>query len=345
MKNSIFAVLALFAMAGNFAAPSLADTKGKTAKGGRAAELVSLLPASDAVVTVDAARAVESMPALLAGNPTLLGKVTAEIEKMQSKTGIDIKQFKDVAVGVNIKQGTGKNYDFDPVMVARGQVNATAIISAAKLAANGKYREAKVGGRSIYIISPAEVARQHATGAAAAKAQNVTRKLGDEMAITAYDASTIVGGSVGRVRELLAGTSRVSPELSGYLGRTDGSIMDFAARAPGGLRALIPLDDDELGRNIDSIRFLYGSMSVNGEAASINATAKTLQPENAKGLKDTLDGLQMLGKAFLSSSRSADKQVYGRMVENARFTQTGNEVNIAISVPQSDINVLVGTIK
>jgi len=348
MKNSLFAALTLFAMALNFATPTLADARSGTAAAGSAGELVALLPASDAVITMDAGRLLgQALPGLLAGNQTLLGKVNAELSEMQSKTGIDLRQFDTVAAGVNFKKVAEKKFDADAVVVARGQINSAAVISAAKLGANGKYREEKAGTRTIYIISLKEVAKQHAAGDPK-KLDAINRSTGmlaKDMAVTAFDATTIVGGSVERVRELLAGKSKVSPELTGYLGRTDGALIDFAAKVPNGLRTLVPLDNDELGKNIDAIRMIYGSMRVTGEMASLNATAKTLQPEQAAGLKETLDGLQMIGKAFLGSSKAPDKQVYARMIENARFTQTGNEVSLALTVPQSDINVLVGMIK
>ncbi|MEP7214333.1 MAG: hypothetical protein ABI791_14740 [Acidobacteriota bacterium] len=348
MKNIVFAAFTLFALALNFAAPSLADTKRGTAPLGRSAELISLLPASDAVATVDAKRFIgEALPGLLSANPTLLGKITSSIDELQSKTGVDMRQFDTVVAGFAIKKISAKNFDFDPVVVARGQINSGALIAEAKLAANGKYREEKAGTRTIYIFAPKEIAKQKAAGDA--KKLEMIDKAGGplarEMALTAYDANTIVGGSLVRVRELLAAKTKVSTELAGYLGRTDGALIDFAAKAPNGMSGMLPLDNDELGKNIDSIRVLYGNMSVSGETTTLNATAKTLQPEQAKSLKETLDGLQMIGKAFLGSSKSADKQVYARMIDNARFTQTGNEVSLVLSVPQSDINVLVASIK
>jgi len=59
-------------------------------------------------------------------------------------------------------------------------------------------------------------------------------------------------------------------------------------------------------------------------------------------LFETLEGLQFIGKAFLGSAKGANKQVYGRMIENAKFTRTANEVKLDLQVPQNDINVLIG---
>ena len=118
--------------------------------------------------------------------------------------------------------------------------------------------------------------------------------------------------------------------------------MSFAAKVPGGLKAFLPLENDEIGRQVDSIQYLYGSMDVNPTGTLINATARTAEAAAASGLKDSLDGLQMLGKAFLGSATGADKQVYARLVENVKFTARGNEVSMELAIAQADVNFLVG---
>src|SRR4051812_28903962 len=104
MKNSILAAMTMFAMAANFVAPTFADNNVKGSGLRRSAELVALLPASDAVVTMDSGRFLsDALPRLLSGNQPLLAKMTASINEMQSKTGIDIRQFNNVAAGLLIK--------------------------------------------------------------------------------------------------------------------------------------------------------------------------------------------------------------------------------------------------
>ncbi len=83
-------------------------------------------------------------------------------------------------------------------------------------------------------------------------------------------------------------------------------------------------------------------MDVNGAATTINATARTAQAADATGLKDTLEGLQMIGKALLGSAKGADKQLYGRLLETVKFTAKGNEVTMDLAIAQSDMNQLVG---
>ncbi len=67
-----------------------------------------------------------------------------------------------------------------------------------------------------------------------------------------------------------------------------------------------------------------------------------LSAEQAQSLQETLEGLQMVGKALIGGSKGADKQVYVRMIENLRLTRNVNEVIFDLQVPQSDINILLG---
>jgi hypothetical protein len=121
--------------------------------------------------------------------------------------------------------------------------------------------------------------------------------------------------------------------------------MNFAAKLPAGMSAFLPLENDELGKNIDSIQYLSGTMNVAGDSAALRLMAKTQNDTQAQSLLETLEGLQFVGKAFLGSAKGADKQVYGRMIENAKFSRSTNEVTLNLQVLQSDINVLIGGIK
>ncbi|MGH9820451.1 MAG: hypothetical protein ACRD43_09815, partial [Pyrinomonadaceae bacterium] len=67
--------------------------------------------------------------------------------------------------------------------------------------------------------------------------------------------------------------------------------------------------------------------------------------DQAQSLLDTLQGLQVIGKAFLGGAKGQDKEVYARMIDNAKFARVVNEVTFDLAVPQSDIDILIGGIK
>jgi hypothetical protein len=343
MKNKLFVLITLSVLAFNTAAQSVAD---KTRRVAGSTGIVSLLPASDGVVVMDVKRFLNSaLPQMLSGNQAMLAEVTKAIDDAKARTGIDVRQFDALAAGVTATKVKEKEYDIDSVLIARGQVNTGTILAAAKLAANGRYREEKFGSKTIYIFEAREIASQNAAQAGTKTAGLIKKLLGSfrkEMAASAIDANTLVFGSVEKVRDAVSGTSRVDKEISGLLVKTTSPVATFAVRVPEGMSAFLPLDNDELGKNIDSIKYLYGSMDVAGTSTTLNATARTLQAEQAVSLKDTLDGLQMLGKVFLGGAKGADKQVYARLIENVRFSAKGNEVTMDLAIAQTDIDFLVG---
>ena len=332
MKYRIFAVLVLSVLVLNLGGSTFADSKVR--KGG--SELVSLLPASDGVVILDARRAFnDALPKLLSSNQPMLAKITGEIDNFQSRFGIDIRQFESVAAGVTARKIGEKKYDMDPVVIARGQASSASLIAGAKAASAGKFTEERISGKIIYIFKDVKLASDTVT----------TKRFSGDVALTAVDSTTLAFGTPARVRQAVEAKTKVDLELTSLLDRSGTAVTSFASKVPPGLKSFVPMENDELGRNIDSIQYVYGNADVAGDLASIHVTARTLQNAQAKSLHETLEGLQMLGKAFLGGSKAADKQVYSRMIGAAKFSLQANEVTLDLQVPQSDIDLLVSSLK
>lgn len=343
MKTKLLAIFTLSVLVLNTAASAIVDTKVK--KAADTASLVAMLPASDGVVVFDVKTFLGSaLPQLLSGNQAMLAEVTKAIDEAKTKTGIDVRQFETLAAGVTATKIAEKKYDLDSVVIARGQVNASAVLAAAKLAANGKYREEKLGERTVYIFEARQVVAQNAPQPTTKTAGPINKMLGafsKEMAAVALDANTLAFGTVEKVKATATGTSKVDKDITDLLSKTS-PVASFAARIPEGMSVFLPLENDELGKNVDSIKYLYGSMNVNGVGTTLSATARTLQPQQATSLKRTLDGLQMLGKAFLGGGKGADKEVYARLIDNVKFSAKGNEVSMDLAIAQSDVDFLIG---
>jgi hypothetical protein len=348
MKNRLLAFSCLCVLVLNLAASAV---DGKAAKApSQAGQLAAMLPAVDGAVAIDAKRLFSSLPRLLSANPTFLGKITGGMDEMKADTGVDIRQFDYLAVGFAAKKTGAKGIDGDPIVIARGQVSAAALIGAAKIAANGRYREEKVGDKTIYLFSPKAVVdqakKQMPAGTDPAAVDKVASKINKEIAVTVLDPGTIAFGDLALVRQTIGSQkTAVSTEITQLLAKNETSVVNFAGRMPGGMGALLPLDNDELGKNIDSIRFVYGGLDLAGDAATLNVTARTLQSSQAAALLETLEGLQLIGKAFLGGAKGPDKQVYARLIESAKFSTSGNEVLLNLQVPQSDIDILVAGLK
>ena len=350
MKNKIFALFVAFAFTLNgigtvFAKPHSGKKKVQTS------QLVALLPASDGVMTLDLQRLLgDALPQILSGNQPMMNQILGKIDEIKAQTGIDVKQFQQVAVGVAAKQMSAKEFDLEPVLLARGTFNAGALLALAKVASKGKYREEKVGDKAVYIFKMDEAAakaqtqnKPAANGSWFDKAMDrMFAGLSRELAVTAYDGNTLAIGSAARIRETLQSKTRVNSQLLDLVYRKQNAVMSFGANLPNGLSGLIDLDNDEFGKNLDAIRQIYGTFDVSGESSNLSVMAKTLKPEQAQNLLDTLNGLQMIGKNLLGSSNGADKKVYARMVDTAKISRSGNEIMLNLQVPQTDINVLIG---
>lgn len=309
--------------------------------------VVALLPASDAVAVLDVKRFfANALPQLFSGNRNMLAEVTNKIEEAKARTGIDLRQFDTVAIGLTATKIKEKEYDFETVIVARGAVSSGVLIESAKARSEGRFREEKLGDRSIYVFSMDKLSvpsdQKVDPNKMTAMVDKAFGGLSRELAMTAVDGNTLAIGSLSRVKEAIKGNSHVGSDLSGLLAKNLSSVMSFSARIPAGMSEFVPLDDDELGKNVDSIKYLYGSMDVAGDVTSLKATARTSQPAQAASLKETLEGLQMLGKAFLGNSNKPDNKVYARLVESSKFSVKGNEVSMDLSVAQPDIDFLLG---
>lgn len=350
MKNKIFTLFTASILIINLAGFAAADTtKGKAEKA-QVSPLVSLLPASDAVVSLDAKRFfADGLPRILASNQPVLAEINTDLENIKSSLGIDLRQFDQVVVGFATKQISPKEIDFDPVVIARGNFPAGALVSVAKLASNGTYREEKIGTKTVYVFSAKDLAQKNApkisNSKISAMIQRTLNGLTKEVAVVSIDGNTLAFGSLPRVRQTVQAKTRVGVDLTNLLAKTPAAILTFAAKTPQGMSKFLPLENDELGKNLDSIRYLSGSMDMTESSAVVNFMAKTVRADQAAELLQTLSGLQLVVKAFLGGAKGADKQVYARMIDNVKFGQTGNEVTVDLSVPQSDIDILVGQIK
>ena len=312
--------------------------------------LAALLPVSDGVVTVNMRRALsEALPQVLASNPTLLNKVLGKFDEIKNETGLDLRQFEQIAVGVSAKKVSAKDTTFEPIVLARGTFNSGALLALAKVAAKGKYREEKISGKTAYIFSVKQSAAQSKPKTADSQSSMVEntidkmfKGLSDEVAVSAYDTNTLVIGSAARVRETFDSKTRVGTDILDLVNRKPNSIMSFGIKLPNGLSQFVNLDNDEIGKNLEAIRQISGTIDVGGGLATVSLAAKTLEAAQAKTLQETLEGLQMIGKAFIGGGKGADKKVYARMIDNARISQSGNEVMLDLQVAQSDIDILIG---
>lgn len=350
MMTKFFALLIVcaFALNGIGAATAfpLPDTNKKD---GQANQLAALLPASDGAMTLNVQKALSvALPQILSGNQQMIADILGEIDKIKVKTGIDLRQFEQITVGVSSKKNAARELEFEPVVLARGTFNANALIAAIKPVIKATYREEKIGDRTVSVFTAKETVKK--TQNPSAKPPSAFEKsldkmfdnLSREFAVTTFDDKTLVIGSLARVRETFAATvPRIGGDVLDLISRKPDSLASFALKLPEGISDFIQLGNDEFGKNLDAIRFLAGSLDVADGNAAVSLTAKTAQAEQAQSLQEQLDGLKGLGKILIGGMKGADKQIFSRMLDNVKIGRNLSEITIDLQVPQSDINTLL----
>lgn len=356
MKRSFYALMAAIAVTFG-AAVFYAATQQAGAQ--TADRLTASLPASDAVMVLEMKRLMsESLPQILSGKPLEIAKINAGIDKIKTDTGLDLRQFERVAVGMTIKQ-SGAETNLDPVLLARGTFNSNALLGVAKMGAKGKYREESFKGKTIYIFSPQEIAAAQKPGGTANQTpganqppQNPSKieksldrmmeNLSKELAVAVYDDATLAIGSVARVREAVGGGARVGTDLLALVDSKPQAIARFGANMPQGLTQFVDLDDDEIGRSLKEVRQLSGALDAANNTAAVSLTARASEPKNAENLEQLLAGVQMIGKSLLGGAQGGRNEIYGRMIDSVKITREADRVMLDLQIPQSDINVLLG---
>ncbi|HEX8734411.1 MAG TPA: hypothetical protein VF721_03760 [Pyrinomonadaceae bacterium] len=340
-KFFAFTLAMLFVLNG---ATVFADTKKE--KTSQTARLARLLPASDGVILMDIQRLLNgALPQIFSANPEKLNEINGHIDQIKTQTGFDLRQFEQIAVGVSFKQTAGAKNLVDPVVLVRGKYNSEALLTLAKIALKGKYREEKIGNKAVYIFAAKEILTEHKAKIAGDMPDKILdfllRKMPPEIAVAALESNTLAIGSIARVRETFESKAKIDPNLMAMVYRKPDSIMSFAANTPVGLRQFFDLDEDMLGQSLGSIRQLYGTVNVANGNVLASVTSKSTNAEQSKSLEETLGGMMALAKGFLGSARSDEKKVYARIVESAKITRVGTEVSIDLQVANADVALLI----
>jgi hypothetical protein len=351
MKTRFFAFIAATLLLANAVTFATGDTRSNRAAAKRqTSRIVGLLPASDAVVTFDAKHFFgAALPKVLSANQAMLAEVMAKLAEAEARTGIDFKKFEQVAVGVAYNRISATETDFEPVAIASGDISVGALMAVARLASKGTYTTESINGRTVYVFSVKDLVQKNApikpaSSKVAGVVDQAMTSLTKDIAVTALDKNTLVMGTLARVKETIEGKSHLSADLTSLLPPAT-TVASFAARFDGGISSLLPVEADAFGLAIGSIQYVSGSFDVNAVGADLQVAARTKKAEDAQNLKDTLEGLAMLGKIALGGAKTPDKQVYARMLKNVKIAAVGTDLTVGLAVPQADIDILVGGIK
>lgn len=344
MKYRFFAAAAIACLLFNTFAMATGDNRRAKAKA-RAARLIALLPASDGVAVIDTKRLFDTaLPTALASNQPLLSEIISKVADINARTGVDLRSFDQIAVGVTVKHGLTNDLDIDAIAVASGTADLASLTATARAAAAGSIREEAMNGKTIIIFEPKPLPADPNAKTADNIHDKVAKALRQEIAMVVIDQRTVAVGSLARIREMMSGHTHVARDVNGLL-PAKGAAVNFAVRNGGLLSALLPVDNDELGKQVGTIQAISGSIDLAETGLTISTVAKTQTVREALSLKDFLEVLRDMGGFVWGQSKAADKQLYSRSLKAVRLGTRANSVMLDITVPQADVDLLVGKLK
>jgi hypothetical protein len=331
MKNRFLNFAFLFiAVLGLLQVSAVAQTR--SAAGG----LMVSLPASDAVAQIKIKQLLdEAVPRILANNPTRLAQVNSSIEEFKTRTGLDPRQFDQIALGAKFSYpGLGVT-KVQTVALAKGSFSASAMVAAGRVASNGKYREEKYQGKTIYIFTLEE---------------NI-RLLGvfdfkiNELAATPLDANTLALGDPVGIRSVIdvnRNSRRANAELIALASRDPNAVIGFGANMSEQLVRNIDIGNAPIGADLAKLRQVYGSVGTTEKDLELFIAARAVNAEAAKSLGDTLEGLKQFGALLVGRLSGARGVLAKSALTNLQIVTAANELQIRTAVPQADIGPLMG---
>lgn len=314
---------------------SIAQTRARTSAQ-QPPNLLASLPESDAVAQIRVRRLLnEVMPRLLAGNPAKLAQANADIDQFKTRTGVDPRAFDQIALSVRYSYPSEGITKLQTVGLAKGSFNPGAMVAAGRLAANGKYREEKYQGKTIYVF----ILDQQV------KFLGIFDIKVRQLAASPLDASTLAIGdpqSVKSVIDVGRGRKHANAELIALASRDADAIIGFGSNVSAALLNNLDIGNASIANDLSAVRQLYGSVGTTEKDVELFVGARTVNADSARNLGDTLEGLKQFGGLFINRLTGAKGILAKSALTNLRIATQANELQIRTAVAQAEIGPLMG---
>lgn len=334
MKKTIIVVMLLVTAA--FAIDTSVLAQRRTPAPRKAApSLLASLPRADALALINLRMLLDQAPKMFADDPAKLAQVNADLDRFKTSTGVDPRSIDQIAVGMRYTYPSEGISKIESVALARGTFNTASVIAAGRTAANGNFREEKYAGRSIYVFSLNQ--QMKVLGV-------FTMKIND-LAVCPLSNNLLALGSLKTVKDAVDAvktpSSTANQELIALATKDPNAAVGFGGNVTPELLKTISLNE-AAAKDLTTIRQVYGTVSVTEGNVELAINARTLTAEDAKSLAGTLDGLKQLGSFVIAGRLSGPKGVVAKTaLDNLRITTQGNELQIRVAVPQSQLASLL----
>ncbi len=298
--------------------------------------LMATLPASDAVALVKVRRVFdEVLPGLFSEHPAKLAEVNSKVEEFKLRTGLDPRSFDELALGLRYSYPSAGVTRIDTVAIARGSFSAGALVAAGKAAASGAYREENYQGKTIYVFALDQQLRLFGLWDMKIR----------ELAVSPLDANTLVLGHLESVRGAVAtrrGARRGNAELIALASQDANAIISFGGNISPAVLKNLKIGNEAIAADLATVRQVYGSVGMNDKNLEMLIAARTVNPNSARNLSDTVEGLRQLGAVFSRQMSSAKGTLARAALGNLKITTQGNELQIRTAVSQAEVAPLLG---
>jgi hypothetical protein len=276
----------------------------------------------------------DAAPKVLADNPAKLAEFNAEIDKLRMQTGLDVRSFETIAVGLRYQNPSPGVTTADTVVIASGSFNAGALIAAGRLASKGKYQEQKYNDATIYIFSINDYVN----------IPGVMNMRVKDLAVTTLGTNNLVIGELSAVRATLdANKTRrsVNADLINLATRTPSALMGFSANVPPSLSKGVSVGNDEISKLVGSIRQAYGAVGTTANGFDLTAIARTENAGQAVSLSETLTALKQFGSVLVGQLPAETRGLAQSALDSLKIGAQGNETSIRFELQQADITTLM----
>jgi hypothetical protein len=288
-----------------------------------AQSVITNLPESDAVATVNVRRVVnEALPRLLTTEQ--MTGVQSALAKAKQVAGFDVSNIETAVVGLRLNRSAPLAMP-SMLLVMRGSFKADALVSLVKIGLAGKTRDEKYAAKTLTLLKLNDVMPN---GGSAATSRAV------EIAIVALDGGTIAAGIPAYVKAAVdadTGKNRIKPELVQLVGREPDSLIRIAGFVPQGFFAsVLPKEtqgNEEIARLAGSIQQIYIGLNMDAQGFPLSLMLKANTAENAHAIVGFLQTVAQLG------TNVTDKNVK-TIVDALKITSQETEVQVRTVLPQ-----------
>jgi hypothetical protein len=327
--------LAIVFLALCFQVNAQAQTRGRNTPP-PAPTLLNSLPESDAVAQVKINQLLtEAMPRILANNPTKLSEVNAHLDRFKDRTGLDPRQFQQVALGLRFTYPSEGVTKVQTVALANGAFSAAGMVAAGRVASNGKYREEKHQDKTLYIFTLDE----HV------KLLGLFDFKITELAASPIDTNILALGDPAGVKSLIDATrarKRANADLIALANRDPNAVIGFGANMSEQLIGNLDIGNAPIATDLSKLRQVYGSVGTTTNDLQLFLGARAVNAEAAKSLGDTLEGLKQFGALLVGRLSGARGVLAKSALTNLQIASNANELQLRTTVAQAEIGPLLG---